>query len=401
MRYRDLFSLSLRAFKTNTSRTILTILGVGVGIAAVLFLVSLGYGLQNVILNQITTADSLLTLDVSSASEFVELNQEKVDVLKNLPEVAETSLTLDLSGQLSSQNEGSLGETSDGLIYLVDNNYFRLSGTNFEIGREFSASDAKEIIVSSAAAKIFGFEDLESMLGQSFKINIFLPIKESGDVQIISLQEHYSVAGVIIDDNTNFAYLPIANVQHLSLPNYSGMKLKVKEESQLNVVRDQIINSGLAASSLSDTIDQTKKIFKIIQIVLGIFGLIALIVSAIGMFNTMTITLLERTREIGIMRAIGVGVKDVAQLFLVESVIMGFLGGVGGVVIGFVAGELFNLMINILASNFGGQSLDLFYCPTWFVLFVLGFSVITGLLTGLYPARRAAKINPLEALRYK
>lgn len=401
MKYRDLFSLSLRAFKTNTSRTILTILGVGVGIAAVLFLVSLGYGLQNVILNQITTADSLLTLDVSSSSEFVELDEEKVDLIKNFSEVKETSLLLNLSGQLSSQNDNSLGETSDGLIYLVDSNFFRLSGISFEIGHEFSSSNAKEIIVSSAAAKIFGFDNPEDMIGENFKINIFIPIKDSSEVEIINLDNQYSVAGIIVDDNTNFAYLPIANVSTISLPNYSGMKVKVKEEAQLNSVRDKIIGAGLAASSLSDTIDQTKKIFKIIQLVLGIFGLIALIVSAIGMFNTMTITLLERTREIGIMRAIGVGVNDVAKLFLVEAIIMGFLGGVGGVAIGFLSGELFNLMINVLANNFGGRSLDLFYCPTWFVLFVLGFSVITGLLTGLYPARRAAKINPLEALRYK
>jgi putative ABC transport system permease protein len=396
MKYRDLITLSMRSFKTNTSRTVLTVLGLGVGIGAVLFLVSLGYGLQNIILNKITTADALLTLDVSPASDLVVLDKNRLEVINAIPGVAETSPVLDLSGQIIYNNE-----TTDSLSLIIDKPFFRLSGLTLNAGKEFSRSDAYEVIISSASAKIFGFSRPADMIGKDVVVNLFVPNNDKGGVSIVTPNHSYKVVGIIDDDNTSFVYVPLLTLDNIGLPIYSSLKIKVKTGEQLNVVRDIIIKQGLLASSVSDTIDQTKKIFGIIQIVLGVFGLIALIVSAIGMFNTMTITLLERTKEIGIMRAIGVGNNDVAKLFLMESVIMGFLGGVSGVIIGFLCGKIFNFIINILAKNFGGQTLDLFYSPAWFVFFVLGFSVLTGFLTGLYPARRAAKLNPLDALRYK
>lgn len=386
----------MRSFKTNTSRTILTVLGLGVGIGAVLFLVSLGYGLQNIILNKITTADALLTLDVSSASDLIVLDKARLASINDLPGVAETSPVLNLSGQVIYNNE-----TTDAVSLIVDKPFFRLSGINLDAGKEFSSSNANEVILSSAGAKIFGFDRPADMIGKNVVINLFVPNDSKGNVSIVTPETDYKVAGIVNDENTSFVYVPLLTLENINLPIYSSLKVKVTNSEQLNVVRDNLIKQGLLASSVSDTIDQTKKIFRIIQIVLAVFGLIALVVSAIGMFNTMTIALLERTKEIGIMRAIGVSNIDIAKLFLVESVIMGFLGGVGGIVIGFLCGKIFNIVINILAKNFGGQSLDLFYSPPWFVFFIIGFSILTGFLTGLYPSRRAAKLNPLDALRYK
>lgn len=396
MKYRDLAILSVRSFKTNTSRTVLTVLGLGVGIAAVIFLVSLGYGLQNIILNKITTADALLTLDVSSASELVVLDKDQVKSINTMTGVAETSPVLDLSGQIVYNNE-----TADSMSQVIDKPFFRLSGTTLLAGKEFSSSDANEVIVSSASTKIFGFEKPADMIGKKVIINLFIPNEDQSDISIYTPASDYEVVGIVDNENTSFVYVPLLTLGDTRLPIYSSLKVKVAGSEQLNSVRDEIIKQGLLASSVSDTIDQTKKIFSIIQIVLGVFGLIALVVSAIGMFNTMTIALLERTKEIGIMRSIGVSNGDVAKLFLMESVIMGFLGGVSGIAIGMICGKIFNMIINLLARNFGGQALNLFYSPLWFVSFVLGFSILTGFLTGLYPARRAAKLNPLDALRYK
>jgi len=396
MKYRDLFTLSVRSFKTNTSRSVLTVLGLGVGIGAVVFLVSLGYGLQNVILDKITTADALLTLDVSSASDLITLDEETVKEISSWEEVVETSPVLDISAQIV-HNDKNI----EAMSQVIDKPFFRLSGIVLDKGKEFTSSDAHEVILSSASVKILGYENIEDIIGQDVKINLFVPSDDKGNVNIVSLDSNYKVVGIINNENTSFVYVPIHTLGDISLPVYSSLKVKTGDETQLEVVRERIIQKGLLVSSVSDTIDQTKKIFKIIQIVLGAFGMIALIVSAIGMFNTMTITLLERTKEIGIMRAIGVSDTDIAKLFLMESVIMGSLGGASGVVIGIVCGNAFNLLINILAKNFGGQSLNVFQIPIWFILFVLGFSVLTGFLTGLYPARRAARLNPLEALRYK
>jgi len=233
---------------------------------------------------------------------------------------------------------------------------------------------------------------------------LFIPkMTEDGleEVEFVERENPYKVVGVIMDDTANYAFLLNNTIADLNLDVYDQAKVKVSGSTYMETVRDKIIDKGLIVSSLSDIIDQAEKIFRIIQIVLGLFGLIALVVSAIGMFNTMTITLLERTNEIGIMRSIGVTKRDVQALFLAESMIIGFLGGVSGVAIGILGGEMVNFVFGLLAKNFGGQVLDLFYTPTIFIVFIIVFSTIIGFLTGLYPSRRAGKLNPLEALRYK
>jgi ABC-type antimicrobial peptide transport system permease subunit len=131
-----------------------------------------------------------------------------------------------------------------------------------------------------------------------------------------------------------------------------------------------------------------------------IFGLIALIVSAIGMFNTMTIALLERTRKIGIMKAIRAK-RSIALMFLTESTIMGLLGALGGVILGFFEGEVLNILINLIATRFDGESVDLFFSPFWFVSTVILFGAGVGFATGIFPARKASRIDTLDALRYK
>jgi putative ABC transport system permease protein len=119
------------------------------------------------------------------------------------------------------------------------------------------------------------------------------------------------------------------------------------------------------------------------------------------MFNTMTITLLERTEEIGIMKAIGASKSDISLMFVMESTLMGFLGAVGGVGIGYVGGFVINVLINAIATRFGGEAVSLFYSPLWFVMTVIGFGAFVGFLTGVFPARSASRIDALDALRYK
>lgn len=392
MRNSDAFLLSLRAFKTNTSRTLLTILGVSIGIAAVLFLVSLGYGLQNIILDKITSKDTLLSLDVATPDQAIlPLGEKEASLISLIDGVDEISPVIRLGGQLVFE-----GGAADSNFNLVDQPFFRLSGLELIAGRYFEGGSSKEIAISSAASSLLGFDSAEDALGKKFGIDLLL-LNEDKD----SEEAQYEVVGVFNDDASTIVYMPVYSLGDQSLPPYSGLKVKVTNEENLLVIREELINRGYLVSALSDIIDQTKKIFKIIQIVLGVFGLIALMVSAIGMFNTMTITLLERTQEIGIMRSIGAGTRDVAKLFLFESIVMGIMGGVGGIVLGYLAGFSFNLFINLLSQNFGGGTLNIFYCPTWFLVLIFVFSLITGLITGLYPARRAAKLNPLDALRYK
>jgi putative ABC transport system permease protein len=119
------------------------------------------------------------------------------------------------------------------------------------------------------------------------------------------------------------------------------------------------------------------------------------------MFNTMTVTLLERTGEIGVMRTLGASSGDIQTLFIAEAIIVGFLGGVMGIIFGLSIGFTLNGLMNVAASNFGGKSVSLFSFPIPFLLFIAAFSAVVGFLTGVFPARRAAGLNPLDAIRYK
>jgi putative ABC transport system permease protein len=394
-----MLSLSTRMFKTRPMRTFLTILGVSVGIGTVLFLVSLGYGLQNIILSRITSADSLLSLDVSpGASELVKITQDNVEKIKSLEEVSEVSPIINLSGQLTIDKF-----TGDSLIKAVDSSFFRLEGVEPKLGKVFTSENSQEAIITSAAASLFNLKP-EEIINKEIKVNLFIPrMGDAGKetLEIAPKKEAYRIIGVLEESNTAMLYVPRGSIGEFGIKDYALLKVKVKESSVMEKARAKIVDMGFVTSALSDTIDQANKIFKIVQIVLSLFGFVALTVSAIGMFNTMTIALLERTNEIGIMRAIGIIKKDVRRLFLVESALMGFLGGVGGVSIGYIAGELANLGLNLLAKNFGGQSVNLFYRPLWFIGLIMIFSTFVGFFTGVYPSIRASKLNPLDALRYK
>jgi len=399
MKLSDIVSLSLRAFKVKPMRTFLTILGVSVAIGTVLFLVSLGYGLQNVILHKITTADALLSMEVvPGPSGSAELDQKYINKIASIPEVAEVSPAINLSAQFTMDEL-----IGDGTVYAVPVSFFRLGGITTQYGKVFSDNDAHNIVISSATVKLFNM-NAKQIIGKRIKLTLFLPITDgnsSEDVKTLSRSDDYKIIGIIEDDNNSFAFIPQNTISDLRINRYAQLKVKVKSNEFMGKVRNEIINEGFTVSSLSDTIDQANKIFHIVQIILALFGFVALLVSAIGMINTMTITLLERINEIGIMRAVGASASDISKLFLIESLLMGFLGGVGGVLMGYTAGEIVNFIVNILAHNFGGQAIKLFYRPPWFIAVIIVSSSVIGLLTGIYPSRRASKINPLEALRYK
>ncbi|MBP9732309.1 MAG: ABC transporter permease [Candidatus Magasanikbacteria bacterium] len=400
---KDILSLSTRTFKTRPMRTALTILGMSVGIGAVLFLVSLGYGLQETVLNRITNADALLSLDVSAGqSELIKLDRAHLDKMAQLPNVEEVSPITAISSQITLKDL-----TGIVTLYSVKPSFFRLSGILPFKGKLFEGTQSgetkREIVVSSALATIFNL-DPDSIIGETVSITAFVSRLDETGAEVVSttiITDPFVIVGVVQDDKESFMYSPESLLQDIHVETYIGAKIKVTSPEVMGAIRDQVIDMGFFVSALQDTIDQVKKIFSIVQIVLGLFGLVALIVSAIGMFNTMTVLLMERTNEIGIMRSIGVTRNDVRKLFMVEAMVMGFLGGLGGVALGHLGGVLANFGINLLAKNFGGQALSLFSRPASFIVGIIIFSTIIGFITGIFPAQRAAKIKPLDALRYK
>ncbi len=398
----DIFRLSTRMFRSNRSRTILTIMGISVGIGAILFLVSLGYGLQRLILGQITTSDSLLSLDVNASDlSSLALNSKTVESIKQISGVERISPLVSIPAQMSLSNI-----SSEIVANFAHSDFFRLEGTVVKKGKFYSESeeDKNKIIVSSSVLRLFDLNE-DNYKGKNINFALLLPNKSEGsdnqNRNNIDVSGNFQIVGIIEEDNSNYVYLPFSVIDGLGIDDYSKIKVKVNHEDDLDSVRNYIIEQGYSVSALSDIIEQANQVFKAAQITLALFGIVALFVSAIGMFNTMTIALLERTQEIGIMKALGATSLDIWNMFLGEATIIGFLGGVGGIVIGFLGGEMFNYGVNLLAGVFGGERVDLFWTPFWFVFFVIVFSVFVGVATGFYPARRAAKINCLEALRYK
>lgn len=395
----DTLKLSLRNFRTRKMRTLLTIMGISVGIGAILFLVSLGYGLQSVVLQRIATSDALLSLEVQSKSENLPLDKEAMEKISKISSIKEVSPLVTFLGQ------AGVGDLSgDIAINGVNPSFFKLSGIKLKSGRIMTSGVDNEAVISTAGMRLFNVDEPDKVLGKEMELSIFVSKstdEQNVEMNIVKKEQKFKIVGVLEDDSSNFVFVPYQAISDLDIQSFNQIKVKVSESKSLESARNEIIGLGFSVAAISDVIDQASKIFSIAQIVLALFGVIALIVSAIGMFNTMTIALLERTQEIGIMKSLGATRRDIWQMFLVESILMGFLGGLGGLGVGFAVGTSFNYGINLMAAHFGGESLQVFQSPVWFIIVIVSTSALVGLFTGLYPARRAGRLNPLVALRYK
>lgn len=402
MRIQDITMLSTRMFKTNPSRTWLTILGMGVGTGAVVALVGLGFGLQGIILERIVLGDTLLSLNVTNPpSHTVVLDQGTLDSFSANPLVKDVSPMVNFAASIT-----LAGLTGNANVQGLKPSYFLYSGAKMAVGEQFSEKTAQEdadsVLVTTAMLKLFGFTAPEDAIGKMLKMVVFVPQEGTGQTTEIPLDKEYKIKGVTADEASLAAILTLDEFKsHFEVPFYERVQVRVVDTKALGPMQDEIVGKGFAVTALSKTVDQANKIFQGIQVVLAVFGGIALTVSAIGMFNTMTVTLLERTAEIGVMRTIGAASRDIVILFVAEAIIVGFLGGVVGILIGGGIGMFFNGLLSVAASKFGGDSVALFRYPFGFLLFIMIFSSTVGFITGLFPARRAAKINPLDAIRYK
>ena len=187
---------------------------------------------------------------------------------------------------------------------------------------------------------------------------------------------------------------------------YSQVVVKVQDVEQVLDISEQITNMGFQAFTPQSFVEGINNFYVILQFIFGGVGAIALLVAAIGIANTMAMSILERTREIGLMKAVGATNRDVLAIFLGEAAGIGFLGGLGGVLIGWLAGQGINVIALVYLANQAGQQGGMppsiaVYTPFWLPLFALIFSTIIGMISGLYPALRAATMIPVIALKYE
>jgi putative ABC transport system permease protein len=386
-------AIALSNLTGNKLRTLLTVVGIGLGIATIVFLVSLGYGLQELSLSQLASLEAVSTVSVSAgrlgAPDQALATQYAQDArVEKVVAVNSVSMQAGLTGD----------KHVDGVASLVPTDFFGLEGIKADSGAAYPADASKGVVVSSGLVSGLGTTAAD-LIGKELSLSLFITDPTSGVSKPVV--DSVKVYGTYTDDTTVAAYVSPDLLKETGPLPISQLKLKVKDRTIIPAFKSELEAKGYAVTAVADTIDQLNTIFKVIQGVLAGFGAIGLLVASIGMFNTMTIALLERTREVGIMKAIGVEDKNVYLLFLMEAMLISLLGGLSGLIIGWTSAKAINIAVNLLAHYLGGQSVQLFYTPPSFVLLMLSFSLLVGFLTGFMPARRGSKINPLDALRYE
>jgi putative ABC transport system permease protein len=182
---------------------------------------------------------------------------------------------------------------------------------------------------------------------------------------------------------------------------YASLSVRAKSPSQVEAIETSIKKMGFNAFSLLDASKSLRTFFTVFDSLLGIFGCLALAVATLGIVNTLVMAILERRREIGVLKALGAADSDVQQLFFIEAGVMGFFGGVFGVLFGWLLGRAVTFGTNVYLARQNLNPIELSSVPWWLVVSALVFGILVSLAAGLYPASRAAKLNPVDALRYE
>ena len=258
-------------------------------------------------------------------------------------------------------------------------------------GHQDSTSDsglsraAYSVVSRELNLKIVGVADLdpESMRGPT-RARVFLPLKLAESLHVMQPADLREISRAASDQ-----------------PSYSSVSVRVKNPAQIRTVEDAVKKMGFNTFSILDATRSLQQFFAVLDLFLGIFGSLALAVASIGIVNTLVMAILERRREIGIMKAIGASDGDVKKLFFAEAGAMGILGGVAGVALGWGIGQVINLGTNVYLKRQSLPPEHFWSVPLWLVGAAILFAFVVSLLSGLYPAGRAARLDPVQALRYE
>ncbi len=428
----SLFNISLKNLYIKGSRSFITIGGMAVGIGFIVLLVSVGYGVERLVISRIGNLDRKKQIETMPAvSSNIVLNEETLTDFRNMTGVTNILPLISIAGKVNYNNS-----ITDVVAYGVDSEYLEKSdirliegaifsmdslSKNNLVGKAFAAEEENSItgnaVLNLALIRIFGI-DSSSIVGNYIELE-FPEIINKDETEISeiittnnqseindvlesnNIKINYLVTGVIDEGENPIIYIELDNLLKCGYNEYSQVKIIADNLEDINGIRQHVEASGFTTISILDTINQVENLFKNLRIGLGIVGVVALTIASLGMFNTLTVSLLERTREIGLMKAIGMQSKEVYNLFQIESMIMGILGGILGIFFGFIIGKLISLILSVISIASGEGLIDVTYIPVNFALVVIFMSIGVGVITGYYPAKRATKISPLDAIRYE
>ncbi len=381
--WRNLIHKKLRAF--------LTIFGVVIGIGAIFFLLSFGIGLQTLVTNEVIGNQSVKSIDITTPnSKIIKLDDPNFQKIKLLPHVTQSGASFSYAGSLKAQ-----GSEVDAIVYGEDLTYQRMENLTVRSGRLLKLTDERGALLTNAAVRAIGMNDPGKAIGK--KISLRIPIVGTDKNEI---NDTFTIVGVIDTNTGNEIFVPGGVFSAAGIEVYNQVKVEVDEAANVAALRKQIESLGFVTTSPIDTVDQIGEIFKFFNVMLAGFGAVGMIVAVLGMFNTLTISLLERTKEVGLMITLGGRNRDMRKLFILEAVILSLAGAVIGILLAIVLGQVINAVMNVFAGHRGvTEHFQLFAIPIWLVLGTIFFMLAVGLAVVYLPARRAARINPIDALR--
>lgn len=472
MRWIDLLRMSSSNLRRRKLRSILTILGVVIGTASIVVMISLGLGMQQSLYREIEqsggmTAVTVTGKDVGSqmyyysdsgsdqeASKYV--TDETIEKLSKLEHVKSASPVLLMNSiMMTGKYYGNIQLTGMTLEALKEQNISLVEG-----GRLPKADSSElELVFGNLATESLmekgtdkGYwetgvrPDVDVMKAQMFLVldsdAYYNSLNNTGGAAISAENSSSTSTGGVTprkapkkyvvhasgrvtgDENTYNAhsynvYCDITTLKNMLKKEYAGRAIpgqpttksgkpykffaytnamvQVDDIDNVDAVASEIQNLGYKVTTNAEYVKSMQKQFAMIQAVLGGIGAVSLFVAAIGIMNTMMMSIYERTKEIGVIKVLGCSLKNIKQMFLLEAAFIGFIGGVVGNLLSF----LMSFIINILTGNGSAMGLDgnISYIPPWLVIASMTFAVLIGMVAGYFPALRAMKLSPLAAIR--
>lgn len=453
MKFKDLITMALRNLNSRRLRTFLTVLGVVIGATSIIIMLSIGVGFKKINNDFFASLGDLTVLDVRSdmiwsdemeknaRKDNKKLNNQAVSEIKQVPHVKAVMALYSGNAQLKS---GRL--ESNAQIVAIDPSVMEDFGYKVQKGRLLNASDKTAGVVLGNKVENFNNYErniydkhVDTMKNIVNLINMHMDRsnKDGGmydggfdsmdggmGSEPKELSEKLKVVGVLEDSEDwqksnamlmSFDYLEKLqkDMEKLNMVKplnkaklqYDNIKVKVDDAKNVDAVTAELKDLGYNPTNFyAEMLKQSQQQLVIVQAVFGAIGGIAFLVAAIGITNTMIMSIYERTKEIGVMKVIGASIKDIQKLFLVESGFIGFIGGASGIIISLLLSVLFNTLTRSYFMNeFQGTGATLnpkiSVIPPWLIITALVFSSLVGVIAGYIPARRAMKLSALEAIR--
>ncbi|MEY2412665.1 MAG: putative transport system permease protein [Acidobacteriaceae bacterium] len=457
LKFQDSAELAFRNLRESLLRNSLTTVGISVGVASLVAMLSLGIGLQQLAGRRLQKSGLFDTIVVTSRRDLRGFNREQDE---NGPAPAE-SPALDETARQKIEKLPAVVEVYPDIRFITDLRFegkahlAMVAGLPFSArtndafdgmqGRYFSSDDAPEVILQKVfAEELLGklpkaggdgtnvAELAKPLLGKELVMRYSERTASSSErggdggaaYSVTSREQTVKIVGIADLDPDSMrgqararVFLPLKLAERLrvvqpsdfrdttrnagSSPAYNTVSARVKNPNDVLAVEDAIKKMGFNTFSIVDATRSLRQFFAVLDLFLGIFGSLALAVASIGIINTLVMAILERRRDIGIMKALGASDADVKGLFFAEAGAMGILGGVLGVALGWTIGRVINLGTNVYLKRQHFPPEQIWFVPWWLILGAIVFAIVVSLLSGLYPASRAARLDPVQALRYE